>query len=320
MVRVTAGFCLALGMTAAAWGQDTRSFTDDLGRVVDVPAEPKRIVTLWDGFLTVPLLELGVVPAGSQGRGDAGGAYIRGAELLAGVDFAEGGIAWVGNYPVDIERILAVEPDLIITAPWMEIDPERLQQIAPTVSIDPSSQPMSETFAELAELTNTQERLAALQRQYEAQIARLKQFVPADLTVSTLFFAAPGEIYADNGAGNVSRILADIGLSQPEAVKLEPTSDNAYSSEMLQTLDADVILSLFYSDAGTSPADHAAFAEATLPDFCQRLQACRNGQMYYLPIEESYASSYTALGRIASSMLTVLAQPGLVRMAPLAAD
>ena len=52
-------------------------FTDDLGRKVTVPAHPKRIVSLHDLDITIPLIELGVPPVASHGRtrpdGDEGG-------------------------------------------------------------------------------------------------------------------------------------------------------------------------------------------------------------------------------------------------------
>lgn len=297
-----------------ALAQDTRPFTDDLGREVEVPAEPQRIVTLWDGFLTVPLLELGVTPAGSQGRGtSAEAATIRGARLLLGTDFADGEIAWVGDWPGDVERIAAASPDLIITAPWMPLDPEDLQRIAPTVSIDPSSQPTRETYAELAELTGTEDRLARLEAQYQAQLERLRRVVPGDLTVSTLFFTGPGEIAADVGESNIARVLADLGLAQPDAIVAAAGTEPTYSAETLQELDADVILSIVYTDDGLTPADHVAFGEAAIPGWCGALHACRTGQMVYLPVEEAYSASYAALGRVTTTMLAVLSRPGLQR-------
>ena len=42
-------------------------FTDDLGRKVTVPAHPKRIVSLHDLDITIPLIELGVPPVASHG-------------------------------------------------------------------------------------------------------------------------------------------------------------------------------------------------------------------------------------------------------------
>ena len=318
-MRITAGrlvnllqvIALPLLLAAPALGQDMRSFTDDLGRNVQVPVAPKRIVTLWDAFLTVPLLELGVIPVGSQGRGTSeDAAYIRGGRLMTGVDFAPDGIRWVGDWPVDIERIAALSPDLIITAPWMELDPDVLQAIAPTVSLDPSAQPLEETFAELADLTGTEDRLSALQSGWEAQLARLKALVPPGLTVSTLYFAGDGQVHADPAYGAVARILKEIGLSQPAAIE-SLSGDTALSPEIVGQMDADVILSVVYTDQGLSPADHLAWAEAAVPGFCDRMTACAEGHMFFVPIDETYAASYTAMGRVAMAMAVILSQPEL---------
>lgn len=75
-------FALAAALPASA--QEMRSYTDDAGRTVDVPVAPKRIVSLHDSSLTVPLLELGVMPVGSFGRPGADGkVYMRGAATLS---------------------------------------------------------------------------------------------------------------------------------------------------------------------------------------------------------------------------------------------
>lgn len=43
-------------------------FTDDLGRKVTVPAHPKRIVSLHDLDITIPLIELGVPRSPATGE------------------------------------------------------------------------------------------------------------------------------------------------------------------------------------------------------------------------------------------------------------
>jgi iron complex transport system substrate-binding protein len=43
--------------------EPTQTFTDDLGRKVVVPVHPKRIVSLHDLDITIPLIELGVPPS-----------------------------------------------------------------------------------------------------------------------------------------------------------------------------------------------------------------------------------------------------------------
>ena len=77
---------LLAALAVPAIAQETRTFTDDLGRVVDIPGQPLRIVSLQDLAITVPLLELGVTPVGSHGRTTAEGVpFIRSSDVLTGV-------------------------------------------------------------------------------------------------------------------------------------------------------------------------------------------------------------------------------------------
>ena len=83
--RALMGLAIVL-LAVPAIAQETRSFTDDTGRVVDIPVEPLRIVSLQDLAITVPLLELGVTPVGSHGRTTAEGApFIRSSDVLTGI-------------------------------------------------------------------------------------------------------------------------------------------------------------------------------------------------------------------------------------------
>ena len=71
-------------------------FTDDLGRKVTVPPHPKRIVSLHDLDITIPLIELGVPPVASHGRTRPDGShFIRSGALLTGVDFDNSSITFL---------------------------------------------------------------------------------------------------------------------------------------------------------------------------------------------------------------------------------
>lgn len=107
-------------------------FTDDLGRKVTVPAHPKRIVSLHDLDITIPLIELGVPPVASHGRTRPDGShFIRSGALLTGVDFDNSSIAFIGTADIDIEAIVAAKPDLIITEPTRNTPIEQLEKLRP---------------------------------------------------------------------------------------------------------------------------------------------------------------------------------------------
>jgi iron complex transport system substrate-binding protein len=303
----------ALMLTAAlllspTLGQETRSFTDDLGRVVEVPVRPLRIVSLHDSNLTVPLLELGVVPVGSHGRTtEAGEPYIRSSGMLTGVDFSTSGIEFVGNLPADIEAIAAAEPDLILTIPWQTAPLEQLEAIAPTVVFDSDTRRGIDMYQALAELTGTEDRLTSLEGRYQQQIAQIKKLVDTQNITVNVMQGNQGVFYVTHTYGGLGKILRDAGFQFPDVVDaLGEGGDEQFTPERLPELDADVIFVTYRAEGGETPAIAEEALNAVLPGFCDFLHACREGQVLYLPRDEGHSSSYAALSMTSFAVLTQL--------------
>ena len=313
IARAAAMAALAAIMALTPAGaQDTRIITDDTGVEVVFPASPSRIVTLHDSQLTIPLIELGVLPAGSHGRVSDGGGnpFIRSGMILSGTDFSNAPIEWVGDYPADIELIAATTPDLIITTEWNEVPADQLRHIAPTVVINTAIRSRDEIYDFLAELAGpaAEERLARLRARYEAQIAQIKLVIddPAAITVSN-FQIYNGEISAMHTYGNLGRVLRDAGFSLPEIIDTIPEGEQTrFSLESLPEFDADVIFATYNTGWGNGlPAERESYA-ASIPGFCDQMFACRTGQMYFIPRDEAFSMSYDALGMTAYAILALL--------------
>lgn len=73
-MRLFLSLLLLVGFSVSA-AEDKQTFTDDLGRLVQVPVHPKRIVSLHDLDITIPLIELGVPPIASHGRTRPDGSH-----------------------------------------------------------------------------------------------------------------------------------------------------------------------------------------------------------------------------------------------------
>ncbi|MCE0505904.1 ABC transporter substrate-binding protein [Roseivivax sp. GX 12232] len=301
-------FVAAVALGGATLAQEVRTVTDDTGTEVTIPTEPKRIVSLHDSVLTVPLIELGAMPVGSHGRGTSEeNAFIRASATVNGVDFDTSDIQWVGNLPADIERIAALEPDLILTTQWQRADVARLRQIAPTVLLDYTKRSDFDLYAMLADLTGTEDRMARLERRYDDQIARIRYVIDTEtITVSTLH-VRDGGFFAFNPYGNIGKVLVDAGFQRPAAIEAIPEGERIdISAERIQDFDGDFILTTYRSTAGDTPADLTTYAEAVLPSWCDALHACRTGQMFHLSRAEASATSYTALGQTAYAILSIL--------------
>jgi iron complex transport system substrate-binding protein len=311
---------LAIAAIAAfalpANAQETRTVVDDTGTEVTIPVEPKRIVALHDSSLTIPLLELGVIPVGSHGRGETEEtAFIRSSAAITGIDFNNSDIVWVGNYPADLERIAAVEPDLILTTQWQPLDPEQLRLIAPTVVFDYTKRTDWEIYDWIADLTGTTDQLDRMKRRYDAQIELIRKVIDTESILVSTVHANPGELFAYNPYGNIGRVLRDAGFQRPEIIEAIPEGDNrSFTAESLQAFDGDFILTTYRSSAQDYPDAVRGYFDSVLPGWCDALHACREGQMIMLSRAEASSSSYYALGAVAYAILTVIGGRDFVPM------
>ena len=296
---------LFLAAEPAAVLAETRTVTDDLGRIVAVPKDANRIVVLHDKNLTIPLIELGIIPTASHGRMSAQGIpFIRGSRTVTGHDFDVSPIRFIGSNPIDVEMVAAADPDLIISSPWMRISANQLSAIAPTVVIDTIGRDTPEVFTLLAEVTGKTDELEILQRRYNAQIAQLRQVVDTEAITVNVLQAVNNEFYIQHTYSSLGRVLRDAGFGFPEAVNaIQEGTATVMSPEMLPALDADILFLTYRTDKGERPADALNSLERTVPGWCSFSHACQHGQIHILPREEATAASYDGLMAV---VLTVL--------------
>ncbi|WP_052350469.1 ABC transporter substrate-binding protein [Paenibacillus gorillae] len=99
----------------------TRDFTDWTGHTVQVPTNPQRVI--YHGETTGDLIALGVLPVGTT---DITGAVYE--DLIP--DAVDVG------FPIEPEKAMSLNPDLIIFANADEAQYESLSKVAPTVTFD----------------------------------------------------------------------------------------------------------------------------------------------------------------------------------------
>ncbi|QPH55626.1 ABC transporter substrate-binding protein [Pontivivens ytuae] len=299
----------AMLLALPAWAQ-TRVFTDHLERTVEIPVDPQRVVSLGSKNVTVPMIELGVMPVGSQGTmPESGEPTIRASGIATGVDFHNSDIVYIGDFPVDLELIASLAPDLIVWPDWQdEVSLDQLSLIAPTVAYETDAT-LHDAQAFFAELFGRHERLAANRARYDAQIAQLSGLIPAGTTYSVLH-GREGEFWTCKPYGNLELILQDAGLD-PSSIIAEAESGACprFSAERLQDFDADWIFTTYRTDRGETPQDALAGLEDVFPGFCNALTACREGRHIVLPREELTTPSYDAVGAAIFALTTLLSNP-----------
>ncbi|WP_449394962.1 ABC transporter substrate-binding protein [Devosia riboflavina] len=316
LIVTLAALPLIAALAVPAFAQETRSYTDDAGRTVEVPVAPKRIVTLHDSSLTVPLVELGIIPVGAFGRNGEAGPFMRGAATLTGVTFENSDIVNVGGSPADLEAIAALEPDLIITSSFQEATAEQLEVIAPTVFVEDNVRGELATFEDIAELTNTQDKLAILKSRYQAQVDQVKAVIGDRNISASIILTQEGQIAAWHTYGVIGKVLRDAGFTFPHVIDgLEGTERTFFSGEELPAFDADFMFLTYDPSRGQSPQDAIADIETVTPSFCQFLTACSGERFVLVPREDAVARSYTAAGMMASAVLAAISGRNLDALA-----
>jgi len=230
-------FTLALvaGLMTLHVNAATRQVEDAFGHTVTVPANPERVVTLNEIDLDTALT-LGVTPIGTvNGRGQAAPPrYLEGQ--------VPSGIKVVGDLDnPNLETLLELEPDLILSGP---VKPEQLailNEIAPTVVTFKWAEPWRASMQRTAHVLNKDAEARAFLDRYEARVAEARERLKDHQgeTFSIVRWNPKGPSYMFKDAFS-STVVEDVGLVRP-AHQQDPghTHSMALSLESLELLDAD---------------------------------------------------------------------------------
>lgn len=299
--------------TALDCQEGQRAFKHAAGETC-IPEHPQRIAALDDLRLSLPLIELNAPLVASHGRISKvdGSQYIRAAENLTGTTFANSDIAFLGGDPIDYEAVVKAKPDVIVTLVSRDVDVAQLEAIAPVVVFDEDETDRFAIYDALADLSGTEKRLNQLKTRYQAQLAQLKRLVDSGNIRVSVIEGSKGAISIQHTYGSLGRVLRDAGFVLPDLINdLAPGSAQKVSAEKLPQLDADAIFDTFRGDRNETPQDADARMREALDNYCEVLQACRDGHYYRIPRDEAYAISYNALSQMVAMLQTIFSAPNL---------
>lgn len=254
---------------------DTRIYTDSTGVEVEIPQQPERVVTTY--YLDA-MLALGQKPIGVA-------SHVLDNEYLKE---QQEGVIDIGH-PVNVEKVLELNPDLIITSSPDEV--QQLSKIAPTVVIDFSALDVYGQLIEVGKVLNREEEAENWIADYEQKAQevqnQLEGVIEPDETVS--IFMTYKDILRVYGGRNIGHIFyRSLDLTPPPYVQEKIEDDPEFvefnteeiSIEKLPELAGDHIVILNYGPETTE--EGGMFHDIERSALWQNLDAVQSENLYVI--------------------------------------
>lgn len=261
----------------------TRSYTDYKGHSSEIPVKPQRII--YSGETYGDLTALGVQAIGyplSMGEGQVFEDKLTGVEDV--------------GFPINLEKTLELQPDLIIYAGVEEADYEALSKIAPTIIFNTFA-PLKERMLELGDILGKKPEAEAWIANYltkeEAMWSQLKASGMKDGETASVFTYYPGDRLFVMATTGLSQVLyGEQGFKPTPAIQQVLDADMGFqeiSMELLQEYAGDRIFLL------TPVAEEAKQSTDKLQESAvwKSLPAVKNGFVYTQDIMKSSSDATT---------------------------
>lgn len=268
--------------STASQKNQTRPYTDYLGHAGNIPVSPARII--YSGETFGDMLALGVKPIG--GFGYANQIF---EDQLHDVENV--------GFPINLEKVLELQPDLIIHANTEEKEYEQLAKIAPTVIFDTFA-PLEERMTQLGDILGKPEAatkwLDDYKRKSEEMWKKLKESgVMKEGETASVFTYYPGDRLFVMARTGLSQVLYDPNGFKPTAPIQEildaQKGFELISVEHLPEIAGDRIFIL------NTPSEEAqkSTQELLKSRIWRDLPAVKNGSVYFIDIEKSSSDATT---------------------------
>jgi iron complex transport system substrate-binding protein len=194
---------------------------------------------------------------------------------------------------VDIEAVLAAEPDLIIINPRQEKAYESLSQIAPVMVIEPDVNDWRGDMRMIAALFSAEEAAEKWIAGYEAKAKTVGEAIRAKNGAEASYFSfltGGSAYYLFTGAAYGDIFYNDLGLGVPDRLPEQNSiSLPTASLEGLVEIRADYIIAL------ASDQDRAALESSAV---WNSISTVKNNRVIWLPQSPYFNQAYSAYGRL----------------------
>lgn len=247
----------------------TKMVVDALGREVEIPTQPQSIVALWS---VGEILALGEKPIGSTSN-----------LLRFYTEEQRSGIEIVGDGAEgDLEKVMSLQPDLIIISARAEAHIENYSKIAPTVTTPFFGDPF-DTFHAVAEILNKPDEAERWLADYKARVEE-KRTQTRDLKLSeqsalVIQFALKN-IYTYRSS-TFPVVFNDYQFkltAKQEELQQDPAFGNLQLSlEVLPDFDADHLFVMISDDDSRQ-----VYEELSQSEVWKNMKAAKNNQVHLI--------------------------------------
>ncbi len=265
---------------------ETRTVQSVKGEV-EIPADPQRIVDISGS--SEELVLLGHTPVATANvdsyETDKVPSYIEdklGEAKVVGHSMMD---------TMDIEAILASDPDLIIMAPRQEKIYEQLKEIAPVVMLEDQSNDWEAKLKDVAEIFGQEDEAQQWLDSYYAKAKKLGDEIKSangEQTYLTVL-ASSGQfmVFTEGGIGTV--LKDDMGLPQPANMpKQDSITLPTVTMEGLTEIDADHIIVI------ATESDKADLENSSV---WKEMRAVKEGNVTILDASPYFSQAYNPIGR-----------------------
>lgn len=263
----------------------TRTVKDAKGNVV-IPANPVRIADISGSTEELLLLGFQPVLTGNTDMGNPGKVTpLLSSKLQTNVSIA----GWFQT-EINIEAVMAANPDLILAGPTQEKIYDQLVKIAPTVRVPYGFNAYREQFAFVAEVLDKKGEMEAWLKAYDQRAKQLHDQI-TDVTKQETFAVIEStqkeiRIYARTGLADI--VFNDLGLPKaPGTPEPDPWGGKVMSLEGLSTYDPDHLILL--TDGEQNVLEQSKIWSS--------LKAVKSGHVYRMTSRQNYNEAFFAMGK-----------------------
>lgn len=260
-----------------------RSMTDAVGHQVTIPASPKRAV--FHGESLGDLLALGIMPIGAASAFYEGTIFEDKLTSLTDVGF-----------PIHFEKVLELDPDLILIANTDEKIYSELSKIAPTLVIDTFA-PLDERLRLMGDIFDKKEEAEQWLTDYHAKEQQLwEQLHSAEIkpgeTASVLTYYPGNRLFVMAATGFSQILYQENGFKPTPSIQTVLDAGKGFeeiSMELLPEVAGDRIFILTPIPEDAVQSTNEMMKSRLWSD----LPAVKNGHVYQLPIRLSESDATT---------------------------